>query len=441
MIRRIAALIVVLAVETLVQRAVPEGGVPGGSVALAIGFVLVAAVLTADFAELVSLPRVTGYMALGLLCGPYVGSLITRTMATDLAVFNGLAVVLIAFMAGLEINVMSLRSRLGTVLRLGAVTLAVMYVVILAALYAAWPWLTIAPEAPTLTRLAIAVVLTVMLISFSPTVTIAVIAESRARGPFTELVLTLVVLTDLALILAFTLAMQFAGWTLGATGHDDVGLAAHLAWEIFGSLAFGAAIGSLFALYLRFVGRELTLALLGLCGAIAVVAGRMSFEPLLTALAAGLVVENIAPPRGDALRIAVEKGALPVLVVFFAAAGASLQIDALAELGVVAVAIALLRAIMVRVGTAAAAKASGVDPEHGGLVWMGLISQAGVTLGLTSIVAARYPDWGGRIQTLVVAIIAIHQVIGPVLFRAALAKMNEIGRMDAQQAQPVEGAL
>jgi Kef-type K+ transport system membrane component KefB len=441
MIRRIAALIVVLAVETLVQRAVPEGGVPGGSVALAIGFVLVAAVLTADFAELVSLPRVTGYMALGLLCGPYVGSLITRTMATDLAVFNGLAVVLIAFMAGLEINVMSLRSRLGTVLRLGAVTLAVMYVVILAALYAAWPWLTIAPEAPTLTRLAIAVVLTVMVISFSPTVTIAVIAESRARGPFTELVLTLVVLTDLALILAFTLAMQFAGWTLGATGHDDVGLAAHLAWEIFGSLAFGAAIGSLFALYLRFVGRELTLALLGLCGAIAVVAGRMSFEPLLTALAAGLVVENIAPPRGDALRIAVEKGALPVLVVFFAAAGASLQIDALAELGVVAVAIALLRAIMVRVGTAAAAKASGVDPEHGRLVWMGLISQAGVTLGLTSIVAARYPDWGGRIQTLVVAIIAIHQVIGPVLFRAALAKMNEIGRMDAQQAQPVEGAL
>jgi Kef-type K+ transport system membrane component KefB len=167
----------------------------------------------------------------------------------------------------------------------------------------------------------------------------------------------------------------------------------------------------------------------------------MSFEPLLTALAAGLVVENIAPPRGDALRVAVEGGALPVLVIFFAAAGASLQIDALAELGAIALAIAVLRGITIRVGTAAGAKASGVNPEHGKLVWMGLVSQAGVTLGLTSIVAARYPDWGGRIQTLVVAIIAIHQVIGPVLFRAALAKMGEIGRMDARETEaPVMSA-
>jgi Kef-type K+ transport system membrane component KefB len=435
MIRRSAALIVVLAIGMLVQRTMPEGGVAGGSVALALGFVLVAAVLTADFAELLHLPRVTGYMLLGLVCGPYIGNLITHTMATDLGVFNGLAVVLIAFMAGLEINILSLRSRLGVVLRLGAVTLVLMYVVILPALYAAWPWLRIDPGATALTRLAIAVVLTVMVISFSPTVTIAVIAESRARGPFTELVLTLVVLTDLALILAFTLAMQFAGWTLGTGGHDDVGLATHLAWDIFGSFAFGAAIGAVFAIYLRLVGRELTLALLGLCGLIAVVAGRFSFEPLLTALAAGLVVENVAPPRGDALRHAVEGGALPVLVIFFAAAGASLQIDALAELGVVAVAIALVRGVMIRVATAAGSKASGVDPEHGKLVWMGLVSQAGVTLGLASIVAAQYPDWGGRIQTLVVAIIAIHQVIGPVLFRAALAKVGEIGRMDVQQTE------
>ena len=65
------------------------------------------------------------------------------------------------------------------------------------------------------------------------------------------------------------------------------------------------------------------------------------------------------------------------------------------------------------------------------MVWMGLVSQAGVTLGLTIIVAQQYPRWGVALQTLVVALIAIHEVIGPVLFRAALALAGEIGRMDA----------
>jgi hypothetical protein len=61
---------------------------------------------------------------------------------------------------------------------------------------------------------------------------------------------------------------------------------------------------------------------------------------------------------------------------------------------------------------------------------MGLVSQAGVTLGLTLILATEYPSWGGRVQTLMVALIALHQLIGPVLFRAALARAGEIGGMD-----------
>jgi hypothetical protein len=54
-----------------------------------------------------------------------------------------------------------------------------------------------------------------------------------------------------------------------------------------------------------------------------------------------------------------------------------------------------------------------------------------VTLGLTMIVAAKYPGWGTTMQTLMVSLIAIHQLIGPVLFRAALARAGEIGKMDA----------
>jgi Kef-type K+ transport system membrane component KefB len=223
--------------------------------------------------------------------------------------------------------------------------------------------------------------------------------------------------------------MQFARWMLDASSARDVSLLAQLAWEIGGSIAFGALVGALFALYVRFIGREVTLVLLTTCAVLSEVATRAHVEPLLAALAAGLVVENIAADFGDALRDAVEQGALPVLVVFFAAAGASLQLDALATLGLVALAISAVRLASIRAGIAAGIRLSGLG-QGAEPVWMGLVSQAGVTLGLGILIAREFPDWGGRVQALVVALIALHELIGPILFRAALARSGEIGGMD-----------
>jgi Kef-type K+ transport system membrane component KefB len=428
--RRALGLGVVLLLMAVVQRAGAGEPPIAGVVALALGFALIAAVLVAELTERIGLPRVTGYLLLGLVCGPYVANLITRDMARELGIFNGLAVALIAFVAGLEMNLERLRSALRELIALSVTTLGLMYVLLLPALWAAWPWLGIAPEASGVARLALAIVLTVVVISFSPTVTIAVLTENRARGPLSDVILTTVILADLVLILSFTLAMQFAAWATGHATSHDVGIAVHLLWEVPGSLAFGAALGAGFALYLRFVGREVTLGLLALCVLLSAGGAYLRFEPLLAALAAGLVVENIAPPRGDVLRLAVEKGALPVLVIFFAAAGASLHLDALGQLGLLAVAISAFRIFSIRTATAVGARVSGLRADHRDLVWMGLVSQAGVTLGLAVIVADQYPGWGTALQTLVVSMIAIHEVIGPVLLRAALARAGEIGRMD-----------
>jgi Kef-type K+ transport system membrane component KefB len=371
-----------------------------------------------------------------MICGPYLANIITRPMARELQLLNGLAVVLIAFIAGLEMNFRRLRSRLWAMLQLGGVTIAVMYVVLFAAFWLAWPWLGIGADLTGARKVAVVVLLTTVVASFSPTVTIALIAESRANGPLSELTLAVVILADLLLILCFTLAMQLVAYAFGGT--REVGLFASLSWEIFGSFAFGAMAGSLFAFYLRHVGREIAVALLGLCALIAGVGAELHVEPLLAALAAGLVVENIAPPRGDVLKEAAERGALPVLVVFFAAAGASLQLDALATIGGIALAVSALRMGLIWVACRAGTAYARIEPEVGKLLWMGLISQAGVTLGLTMIIAGKYPEWGTALQTLMVSLIAIHQLIGPVLFRAALARAGEIGKMDAGV---IEGAI
>lgn len=435
MIERAAALVLVALMMAGVQQvAVPDPLASFRAISLALGFALVAAAVLGGFVERVGLPRLTGYLLFGILSGPYVLRLMTPQMAGQLQVVNGLAVALIAFIAGLELNISRLVSRVAAFAALGATIILVAFAGILLCLLGIWSVLPIAPEATGIERLALAMVVTTLVVSFSPTVTIAVIAESRARGPLSELVLALVVLGDLALILFFTLAMQFAR-SVGGAFTEDVGLLARLLWEIVGSLAFGALIGAVFALYLRWIGRELTIVLLGICVLITGTAEWLEFESLLVALSAGIVVENVAPPRGDALRDAVENGALPVLIVFFVAAGATLELGALSIAGPIAVGLALARAFWIRVGTALGARLTHLDPLLSQRAWKGLISQAGVTLGLTSIVAAEFPDWGGRVRTLLVAMIALHEVIGPILFRSALAKAGEVGQFDRLRAE------
>ena len=306
-----------------------------------------------------------------------------------------------------------------------------MYAVLVPLFWAIWPWLPIHPDTTGVARIALATLLATIVVSFSPTVTIAVIAETSASGPQAETVLESVVLADRAHSICCPLARPGVRWATGADVAGDVNLLARLAWEIFGSFAFGAALGAVFALYLRFVGKEVTIALLTLCVLLSELGPRFHFEALLAALAAGLVIENVAPPSGDALRDAVERGALPVLVVFFAAAGASLHLDVLAVIGVTAAAISAIRLVVIRSATYIATRVSGLPSELGDPVWMGLVSQAGVTLGLTILVATEFPDWGVRVQSLMLALIAMHELIGPVLLRAALARAGEIGQMDA----------
>ncbi len=431
--RRLLALILVTITAWAVVSATSD---QAGGTALAVGFALIAATLAGSLFERMKLPRITGYLVFGMLCGPYLGSIITRPMARELQVINGLAIALIAFIAGLELNYQRLRPRLAAFARLGGVTLVIAYAAIFPLFYVAWPWLPLAPELTGLARAGVVAVVTAVVVSFSPTVTIAVITESRARGPFSEMVLALVVLADLALILMFTLSSEFARYALATGPESDVALTVRLAWEIFGSFAFGGLVGALFGLYLRAVGRELTVVLIGMCAILSAVGAELHFEPLLAALAAGLVVENVAGASGDALKDAVERGALPVLVVFFVAAGTSLHLDALAAVGAIALGVSIVRLIVVRFAVSAGAKAAGIPREESGQVWMGLVSQAGVTLGLTIIIARDFPTWGPAVQTLMVALIALHELIGPVLFRTALARAGEIGRMDEPSATP-----
>jgi trehalose-6-phosphate synthase/Kef-type K+ transport system membrane component KefB len=433
-VRRLLALVLAVGAMAAVRELGTQGTAGSAATALALGFALMGASVTGDALRRFHLPRLTGYLLFGVVVGPYVGNLITESMATQLQVVTGIATTLIALIAGLTLSAERLGARLAAITQMTAVTLAVAMIGLSIVAWIAWPWLPIEPDAVGVRRLVMLALLTVMVVSFSPTMTAAVVADSGARGRLSDTVLAMVVIADLVVLVLFSVSMQLARVVLDPADAQGAEVLARLAWEIGGAVAFGVLIGVLFALYLRYIGREISLVLLAVCGVLSQVGTTQQLQPLLAALAAGVVIENLAVAQGDALRAAVRRGAPPVLIVFFAAVGASLRLDAVAAIGLTALALATVRLGFIRLGIGAGVRLSGLPASIGTYAWTGLVSQAGITLGFASLVATEFPGWGNQMQLLLVALIAIHELVGPPLFRRGLA---QAGELEAHIPRPV----
>jgi trehalose 6-phosphate synthase len=424
-VTRLLAVVLVVAAVAGVRLIGPSATEPP-TTALALGFTLILALVTGEFLRRFRLPRLSGYLLFGVLIGPYLGNVITGPMAGQLQTINGIATALIAFIAGLTLNFERIGRRISGITRMLAATLGISMVGLFAITWLAWAWLPVAPDATGLPKIAMAALVVIIVISFSPTMTAAVISETGARGRLSDLVLAMVVLADIVVLVLFSLAMQLARVALSEGAGPNVSIFVQLAWEIGGAAAFGCLAGALFALYLRYVAREVTLVLLGVCALLSQVGAAQRFEPLVAAVAAGLVIQNVAVPQGDALKVAIQRGALPVLVVFFVSVGTSLRLDALMATGFVSIALVAVRLALIRLGVAVGLRASGIDRQNGAYVWTGLISQAGITVGLASVLAAEFPTWGSQVQMLLIALIAIDELVGPPLFRIGLSRAGEI---------------
>ncbi|MBX5484497.1 MAG: cation:proton antiporter, partial [Myxococcaceae bacterium] len=271
--------------------------------------------------------------------------------------------------------------------------------------------------------LAASALLASVIISFSPTVTIAIVQETNARGPFTEMLMAVVILGDLFVLVAFAIA---AGLTRAAFGGGfNVGhIFGGVGWELFGSMLIGGALGLGMLAYLKYVRAEIPLFLTAVCFLSAEGSVQLHLSPLLLSLAAGAVIANLDEGEAHRLSQAIRFVSLPVFALFFAAAGAGLHLDVVPRVAPLAVGLVAVRALAIYF---ASRKLTRPDEE---LVrrnlWMGLISQAGVTFGLAALIARTFPEFGLKMEVLIIAMVTIHELVGPILVRRGLQNAGEI---------------
>lgn len=416
----------------------PDSAIGGGAAgtALACGYLLLSAFLMGSIFKSLRLPRLTGYLVTGIVVGPNVLKLVSEPMVSNLQIFTGTATALIALTAGVELDLRAMKPLLRSIGWLSL--LAVCGTIILISL-AVFVLQRLLPFLHGLTQFQIAAVscvLGVTMVAQSPAVVVALHSEMASDGPLTRTVLGVVVMSDLLVIVLFAIVSSITKTFLGSEA-DALHTAGALAWEVLGSIAIGALVGIVVAIYLKFVSGSSALFILTAAFLVAEVGQRIDLDPLLVSLAAGVLIRNLTG-QGIRLQEEIEASSLPVYVVFFAVTGATVHIHELMIVGLPALVLVGTRAGgFLGLGWASAKVAQSADTVRK-YVGLGLMPQAGLALALALLFVKTFPKIGAGAAALVFGGVAINEMIAPVLYRFALVKSGEAGQ--GQRARTPEPA-
>lgn len=434
--RRIVALLALVGL-VIISRAVDVGPAPGAEPTFVAGLVLLVGFLAGIVAQKLRLPRISGYLATGLLLGPHALAVISSPVMDQLHFLNELAVAFIALAAGAEMEFSTLRARARLILRLSLSCTAFACVGVGLVVFASGPLLfPFTSGFSTVQLVAVALLIGVLATARSPSSAVAVIRECDAHGPFTESVLGVTVAIDVLVIMLFAVALSTCEVLLRPGAELDTAFVSSVFTELALGIAVGALIGAALAFYTSRWSSNLALLLLGTALVVTEIAhGTAAYmqsthglplrlEPLLICVTAGLVARNIG---GHGVRFvhAIEGVSLPVFVLFFSLAGAGLDLDALRSTGLAALLLVAVRAATQFAGGWVGAWWAGDDVERRPLYGLTQLAQAGVSIGLTLEVVRRFPEWGPAFATLIVAAISLNQIIGPVAMSFALRRAGE----------------
>lgn len=420
-------LLLLLAALTHATRSFSAQGEPGSSgTSLALGYLLVSGYFAGRIVTRFGLPQLTGYLLVGVLAGPSGLALVSHPMVDNLSLVNGMAIAMIALTAGTELEFATLKPLARSLVSITVCGVLGTVVWLAFAIWLARPLLPFLQDLGTVQALSVTVVLAVVLVAQSPAIVVALRDELRADGPVVRTVLAVVVLADLVVILMFALASSVARATFGA-GADVLRTLASLAWEIGGSLAVGAVIGALLVLYLRKVKVDAALLLLAVTFSVAEVGGRLGLDPLLVALSSGAFVRNTSNV-GDELHDQLQLSSLPVYVLFFCLAGASLDLSLLQQVLAPTLVIATVRAAGLLAGTRLGARLAAAPPAVRRFAGFGLLPQAGLAQALALLFNRTFPEFGEQAATLVLSVVMVNVLLPPIAYRVALLRSGEVGQ-------------
>lgn len=392
---------------------------------MALGFTLIVAYLIGKLFMRFQMPKITGYIIAGIIAGPYLINLISKPVVQNLQLIDSIALSLIALTAGGEFRYKEIRPQMKTIGSAIFLKIILIFIGFISFFLIFGHKINFLGDASPAIILGTGLLIGAISVATSPATVIAVISETRAKGKYTDFVLGATVFKDIIVILLFSIILSISKplVTNDASIHLDYVVSVIL--ELLISIGVGVAAGALLLLYLKYVDKERTLFLLGFVLLGIETAKFLHMELVLVFMIAGFFVQNFSNAGGKLIE-AIEGSSLPIYVIFFAIAGATLNLTLFLENWFIALFIVGIRLLMTFSGTYLGGKFTGASANINRYGWMGFVGQAGLSLGLSVMLMKTIPGpIGKNIATLIIASIAINQIIGPIMFRFSLMRAGD----------------
>ena len=353
------------------------------------------------------LPRVTLLLGCGLLIGHSGFGLLPDSITELYPVIAVVALSAVAVLLGSALSMSNLRQHGRVVV---VVSLSIVIVSQVAVTTGLW-----AMGLP----LTLAILLGALATATDPAATYDVIDQSGLDTEFTQTLKGLVAIDDAWGLFAFSLALLLIDLISGmGDGVDTLIIATQ---EVVGSIGLGIAIGIPGALLTGRLsdGEPLRIEALGLIFLTAGLSLMLELSYLIAGMTTGAVIVNLARHHTRAFH-EIHNFEWPFMIIFFVLAGATLDPEALATLGMAGLGYSVLR-VLGRIfggwigGMLAHAPAT-ERPYYGAA----MLPQAGVAIGMALVAAERFPEFAPSIMALAIGTTVGFELIGPIVAAATL---------------------
>jgi len=392
-----------------------------------IGIIFVLGALMEWLSPKVGLPKVVGYLLLGLTIGPEILGIIPEQFMLDTQIIIDLALSLIAVLVGASLKYSTLKGMGKQIVSITffEATFAFLFVSIGFYLFSGFLGFPIEQS------LVIAILFGGLASATAPAATIAVVHELKAKGRLTSTLLAVVASDDALSLILFTFAIILGRIFLGNNDFSVITL-----FDMFSIIALSAVVGMIGAfisemidkLFAHHKGME-TISTIGMVFIVFSLSTYWQLEPLLATLIMGVAMTNTSSDFNLVEEEIDNHLEEIIFMLFFILSAMHLDFSTLSAMPFVIFAYILFRFLGKVCGVWIGSKMTKADKSVQNYLGLGLFPQAGVAIGLALSLKHQsgFESIAPLILNVIIATTVVHEFVGPIFTKYILRKSGECG--------------